>query len=339
MRLVFFGTPAFAVPSLQCLIDHPDFDVVAVVTQPDRRRGRGSEVIPSPVKQVAAAAGIPVWQPDRVKKDPETLDRLRATQADAFVVVAYGQLLSVEILAMPRLGCINGHGSILPAYRGAAPIQRCLQAGDTHTGIVTMLMDEGMDTGPMLLRGDTPIALLDNAHTLAERLAAIAADLLPPTLLGLADGSIVPQPQPEGATHAPPIKKTEWAIDWSRSAIDLHNQIRGLIPNCHSSLRGSGLKLLETMPLGPDFWPHLPASLAPIAPQWPDLTQQWESIAGPPGTIVGILKPWGPVIRTGHGYLLLHQVIPAGKRSQSGWDFANGMRLQPGESMDNPTPT
>lgn len=333
MRLVFFGTPTFAVPSLQRLINEPEFEVLAVVTQPDRRRGRGSDLIPSPVKQLALAAGIPVWQPDRVKKDPETLDRLRATQADAFVVVAYGQLLSAEMLAMPRLGCINGHGSILPAYRGAAPIQRCLQAGDRLTGIVTMLMDEGMDTGPMLLRGDTPIDLLDNAQSLAERLAAIAADLLPPTLHGLADGSLQPQAQPAGATHAPPIKKEEWAIDWSHSALAIHNQVRAMIPNGHSQLRGNGLKLLETAPLGAAFWSQLPESFGSLAAQWENLQAQWQAIAGPPGTIVGILKGWGPVVRTGQDYLLLRQLVPAGKRPQAGWDFANGLHLQPGECL------
>ncbi|TAD80195.1 MAG: methionyl-tRNA formyltransferase [Oscillatoriales cyanobacterium] len=337
MRLVFFGTPDFAVPCLQRLLDRPEFEVVAVVTQPDRRRGRGSELIPSPVKQLALAAGLPVWQPDRVKKDPETLDRLRATAADCFVVVAYGQLLSAEMLAMPRLGCVNAHGSLLPAYRGAAPIQRCLQAGDDHTGIVTMLMDEGMDTGPMLLRAETPIALTDNAHTLADRLATLAADLLPPTLLGLANGLIDPQPQPTGATHAPPIQKPEWAIDWSAPAIAIHNQVRGLWPNCHSSLRNSPLKVLETLPLEPAYIERLPAYPPELRDRWDALTVDWAAVAGGPGAIVTTLKGWGPVVRTGEGYLLLHQVIPAGKRSQSGWDFANGLRLQPGECLALPT--
>jgi len=154
MKVIFFGTPQFAVPSLENLLNHPDFEVVAVVTQPDKRRGRGNELIPSPVKNVALAHQLPVWQPQRVKKDPETRNLLRQAQADAFAVVAYGQILSQEILDMSKLGCINVHGSLLPKYRGAAPIQWCLYNGEMETGIATMLMDAGMDTGAMLLKAN-----------------------------------------------------------------------------------------------------------------------------------------------------------------------------------------
>ena len=144
MRIVYFGTPQFAVPSLQTLIAHPDFEVVAVVTQPDKRRGRGKQVMPSPVKAIATEANRPVWQPARIKKDAETLETLAAAQADAFVVVAYGQILSAQILALPRLGCVNSHGSLLPQYRGAAPIQWSLYHGEPTTGVTTMQMDAGM---------------------------------------------------------------------------------------------------------------------------------------------------------------------------------------------------
>jgi methionyl-tRNA formyltransferase len=143
MRVVFFGTPQFAVPSLERLDNHPEFEVLGVVTQPDKRRGRGNQLTPSPVKAVALTHQLPVWQPKRVKKNAETLTQLRQTEADVFVVVAYGQILSQEILDMPKLGCINVHGSILPKYRGAAPIQWCLYHGETETGITTMLMDAG----------------------------------------------------------------------------------------------------------------------------------------------------------------------------------------------------
>ena len=171
MQVIFFGTPQFAVPTLKALIEHPDFDVIAVVTQPDKRRGRGSKTIPSAVKKIAIQHDIEVWQPKSVKKNRATLDKLQQSQADAFVVVAYGQILSPEILEMPKFGCINVHGSLLPKYRGAAPIQWSIYRGDTETGITTMLMDEGLDTGDMLLKATTKIDLLDNTVDVAINLA------------------------------------------------------------------------------------------------------------------------------------------------------------------------
>ena len=161
MQVIFFGTPQFAVPTLQKLLDHPRFNVIEVVTQPDKRRGRGKQLIPSAVKKIALNHNIPIWQPKRIKKDQDTLSQLKNSQADAFVVVAYGQILSLEILQMPKVGAINVHGSILPQYRGAAPIQWCLYNGDRQTGITTMLMDEGMDTGDMLLKAYTDINLFE----------------------------------------------------------------------------------------------------------------------------------------------------------------------------------
>ena len=336
MRIIFFGTPAFAVPSLERLIDRPEFDVVAAVTQPDRRRGRGSATIPSAVKEAAIAAGVPVWQPDRVKSDGDTLERLRQAEADAFVVVAYGQLLSLEILQMPRLGCINAHGSLLPAYRGAAPIQRSLADGVPETGIDTMLMDVGMDTGPLLLRAKTDVPLLDNADSLADRLAMLAADLLPETLIGLNDGELEPQPQDDDrATKAPPLRKHEFAIDWNRTTLELHNQIRGLFPNCVAQFRGASLKILATAPLGPEYWDGLPFEFSVLEHDWPALEGQFATVPDRdrPGTVVAVVKNIGPIVRTLDGYLLLRRVIPAGKRQQSGWDFANGMHLQVGEVL------
>lgn len=334
LRIIFFGTPEFAVPTLERLLVESDVHLVAVVTQPDRRRGRGNEILASPIKRLAEARGLPVWQPEKIKRDPEILAKLAQSQADAFVVVAYGQILSQKILNLPRLGCVNAHGSLLPAYRGAAPIQRCLAAGDRHTGIVTMLMTRGMDAGPELLRAETPIDLLDHADSLASRLAELAAELMIQTLRDLAAGRLTPQPQDEAqATYAPPIEKEDYLLQWNRSAIALHNQIRGFYPHCVSQFRGSPLKLLATAPLGPEFWSHLPLEFSPIEHLWPALEPQWEAVEGPPGTIVGIIKNVGPVVRTQAGYLLLRQVIPAGKRPQSGWDFANGSHLKAGECL------
>jgi methionyl-tRNA formyltransferase len=260
MKIIFFGTPQFAVPSLERLVSHPEFEVLGVVTQPDKRRGRGNQLTPSPVKTVALAHQLTVWQPKRVKKNTQTLTHLRQASADVFVVVAYGQILSQEILDMPKLGCVNVHGSILPKYRGAAPIQWCLYHGETETGITTMLMDAGMDTGAMLLKAYTPVQLLDNAHQLAQTLANSGADLLVETLLRLGRQEVQPVAQDESqATYAPLIQKPDYSLDWSRSAIELHNQVRGFIPNCVASFRDKPLKVIATVP--PRF-----GLLLPVAP-------------------------------------------------------------------------
>lgn len=332
MKVVFFGTPQFAVSTLERLLKHPAFEVLAVVTQPDKRRGRGNQVTPSPVKTVAQAHHLPVWQPQRVKKDAETLTQLKQTRADFFVVVAYGQILSQEILDIPRLGCINVHGSILPKYRGAAPIQWCLYHGETETGITTMLMDAGMDTGAMLLKALTPIGLLDNAEDLAQRLAELGADLLVETLLKLESQEIQPIPQDSlQATYAPLIQKQDYLLDWSRPAIALHNQVRGFFPNCTATFRNQSLKITATAPLGSAYSPHLPTELAQTYHNLPSLSTQ----SGCLGEVVSIAKGIGPIIQTGEGLFLLREVQPAGKRSQSGWDFANGSRLAVGEILQN----
>ncbi len=325
MKIVFLGTPQFAVPTLERLLSCETFEVAAVVTQPDKRRGRGNDLMPSPAKNVAVARQIPVWQPQRIKKDREVLDLLQASEADAFVVVAYGQILSQEILDMPRLGCINGHGSLLPQYRGAAPIQWCLYHGEAETGITTMLMDAGMDTGAMLLKTATPIALFDNAQDLAKTLSATTADLIVETLLGLEQGSIQPVPQDnKQATYAPLIRKEDYGLDWTKGAIALHNQVRGFYPNCITTFRDQPLKVIATVPLNGN------RALLP-----PEL-QQYEGSDSPgtmPGTVVELLKNQGAIVQTGAGMLLIKEVQMAGKRSQSGWDFVNGARLQVGEVL------
>lgn len=330
MKLVFFGTPQFAVPSLERLLAHPAFEVRAVVTQPDKRRGRGNELSASPVKTVAMQHDLPVWQPKRVKKDEQTLSLLRQSEADAFVVVAYGQILSQEILDMPRLGCVNGHGSILPKYRGAAPIQWCLYHGETETGITTMLMDAGMDTGPMLLKATTPIGLFDQALDLAKTLAEMTADLLVKTLLELEQGTITPDPQDDTqATYAPLIQKADYQLDWTRPALALHNQVRGFYPNCVTDLRQDLLKVRTTVPLGETEIGLLPVDLQTLEPEWSTWLQQ----DAPPGTVVGLLKNQGAVVQTGRGLLLLQEVQLAGKRVQTGWDFVNGTRLLAGAAL------
>ncbi|RDH48830.1 methionyl-tRNA formyltransferase [Mastigocladus laminosus WC112] len=317
---------------MENLLNHPDFQVLAVVTQPDKRRGRGNQLTPSPIKTVAITHNLPVWQPQRVKKDTETLSLLREVGADVFVVIAYGQILSQEILDIPKLGCVNVHASILPKYRGAAPIQWCLYNGDKETGITTMLMDAGMDTGAMLLKATTPINLLDNAQDLAEKLATIGADLLVETLIGLERGEIKPIPQDNTeATYAPLIKKEDYQLDWSKSAIQLHNQIRGFYPNCITSFRNQPIKITATAPLDPTYLQELPSEIQEYLHKESDRS----TLSGSPGEVVGIAKGIGAIAQTGDGLLILREVQLAGKRPQSGWDFVNGMRLRVGEVFEN----
>ncbi len=332
MKIIFFGTPQFAVPCLKRLLNHPEFEVLGVVTQPDKRRGRGNKLTFSPIKAVAVENQLPVWQPQRVKKDVPTLTQLRQAMADVFVVVAYGQILSQEILDLPKLGCVNVHGSILPKYRGAAPIQWCLYRGEMATGITTMLMDEGMDTGAMLLKADTPIGLWDNAHQLAETLTNLGADLLVETLLKLESSEIQPIPQDESqATYAPLIQKSDYSLDWSRTAIDLHNQVRGFIPSCVASFRDKSLKIIVAAPLNAAYLSQLSLKLNISESELSSLVAN----SGRPGEIMSIIKGIGPLVQTGDGVLLLQEVQLAGKRVQSAWDFVNGMRLVVGEILGN----
>ncbi len=330
MQVVFFGTPQFAVPTLQKLLDNPEFNVIGVVTQPDKRRGRGKQLIPSAVKKVALNHNIPIWQPQRIKKDQDTLSQLKNIQADAFVVVAYGQILSTEILEMPKLGCINVHGSILPQYRGAAPIQWCLYNGDRQTGITTMLMDKGMDTGDILLTAYTDISLFDNAYKIAEKLSIQGADLLIETLQKLAAKQIQPIPQnSEKATYASLINKEDYIIDWKKSALAIHNQVRGFCPNCFTSFRDNSLKIMATIPLNNSY-------LSEIETYFKGLDKYINSLAdisGKPGEIVSLIKKFGPVIQTGNGLLLLSEIQLSGKRQQSGWDLVNGTHLKIGETL------
>ncbi|MGK7941691.1 MAG: methionyl-tRNA formyltransferase [Crocosphaera sp.] len=331
MQVVFFGTPQFAVPTLQKLLDHPDFNIMGVVTQPDKRRGRGKKLIPSAIKKVALNYDIPIWQPRQIKKAKKTLSALKNTQADAFVVVAYGQILSSEILQMPKLGCINVHGSILPQYRGAAPIQWCLYHGEHRTGITTMLMDEGLDTGDMLLKAYTDISLFDNTYEVAEKLAFQGADLLIETLYKLEANEIKPIAQNhQQASYAALINKEDFVINWNQSAIDIHNKIRAFYPNCFTFFRGNKLKIMATTPLNDDYIKQLNG-------EYKGLDKVINSLEDSPeksGKIVSLVKHFGPVIQTGKGLLLLSQIQRSGKRPQSGWDLVNGSHLTVGESLN-----
>ncbi len=249
LRIIFFGTPEFAVPTLTKLMDSPDIEISGIVTQPDARRGRGNQLLAPPVKTVALERGLacPIWQPERLKKDPAVLDALAAAAADVFVVVAYGLILSQKILDLPRHGCINVHGSLLPKYRGAAPIQWAIANGETITGITTMQMDAGIDTGAMLLKASVEILPEDNSETLSAKLAVIGGDLLLQTLADLSQ--ICPVPQDDtAANYAPIITKEQFILDWCQSAQHIHQQIRAFYPNCYTTYQGQRLKVLAATP-------------------------------------------------------------------------------------------
>jgi methionyl-tRNA formyltransferase len=227
VRVAFAGTPAFAVPALQAL-QHSTHEVVGVLTQPDRPRGRGRRLTPSPVKQ--AAGSLPVAQPAALKQ-PGDWSALLAWRPDVLVVVAYGLILPQAVLGIPPLGCVNVHASLLPRWRGAAPIERALLAGDSETGVSIMLMEPGLDTGPVLLARRVPIEAADTAESLRERLAAESGPLLLRALAGLSSGHLRPVPQAaEGITYARKLEKAEAVIDWGRSAVEIERQIRALNP-------------------------------------------------------------------------------------------------------------
>lgn len=302
--IVFMGTPEFAVPTLEALLA-AGYPVKGVFTQPDRPVGRGKEIAMPPVKQAALAAGIPVFQPQRLRGDAEALETLRRLAPDCIVVVAYGQILPEEVLNLPRYQCLNVHASLLPRYRGAAPIQWAILNGDSETGVTTMLMEKGLDTGPMLLKASTPIGPEETADVLGRRLSEIGADLLVRTLPSWFAGELVPEPQDDAlATYAPMLKKEMASLDWSQGAKTLHDRVRGLYPwpGTTTTLAGQTVKILASSVS------DRPAGDAA------------------PGTIVG-MSDEGWEVACGSGTLRVRQVQIPGKKPQAAAEAARGLRV------------
>src|SRR6267143_4796377 len=230
MRLIFCGTPHFAVPTFIHLLAQPDIDIAAVITQPDRPRGRGHQISPSPVKEAAIAANVAVHQPEKIRA-PESEALLQRLAPDCIVIIAYGQIIPASLLKIPNLGWINLHASLLPKYRGAAPINWAIANGETQTGITTMRIDAGMDTGDMLLQQEIDIAPEETAPELAASLAEAGAPLVLATLRGLVSENLVPRPQDnDQATSAPLLKKEDGRIDWNLPAQQIYNRMRGFTP-------------------------------------------------------------------------------------------------------------
>src|SRR5580765_4679520 len=239
-RVVFCGTPWFAVPPLKHLLEQKDFEIVGVFTQPDRPRGRGQQISYSPVKEIALAEEIPVFQPVKVRA-PEVEQQLRELTPEMIVIIAYGQIIPGRLLGIPKHGWINLHASLLPKYRGAAPINWAIVNGETKTGVTTMRIDAGMDTGEILLQEEMDIGPSETAPDLAARMSELGAPLMAETLRGLASASIVPRAQAhEHASNAPMLKKEDGRINWSRTAQEIFNRIRGFAPwpGAHTSFRG-----------------------------------------------------------------------------------------------------
>ena len=250
MKLVFCGTPMFAVPSLERLAA-AGFEIQLVVTQPDRPQGRGMALTAPPVKQSALKLGLPVIQPGKIKKNEEFRAQLEALLPDAIIVVGYGRIIPPWMLELPRYGNINVHASLLPKYRGAAPVQWAIAQGETVSGVTTMLLNEGLDTGDILLQKEMPIRAEDTAVTYAPCLAEMGADLIVETLCGLQDNTVMPVPQDHAqATLAPILKKEDGLVDFSRAAVEIHNRLRGFQPwpGAYTQFRGKNLKLIATRP-------------------------------------------------------------------------------------------
>jgi methionyl-tRNA formyltransferase len=306
--MVFMGTPEFAVPSLRALAGVGQ--VVGVVTQPDRPAGRGQKLSAPPVKQFALAAGLPVIQPLRLR-EPAAVAQLAAWRPDLIVVAAFGQILKPAVLGLPRHGCLNVHASLLPRWRGAAPIAAALLAGDSETGVTLMQMDPGLDTGPMLARRSEAIRPDDTTPALTARLAELGAALLADCLPAYLRGELRPEPQdPAKATYAPQLRKDDGRLDFTLPAPDLARRVRALLPwpATFALWQGQPFKILRAAPL-----------------------EAGAGNAGP-GTI--FLTDQGPAVACGQGALLLHEVQPAGRAPMPAADFARGARPFVGSRLD-----
>lgn len=307
IRTVFMGTPEFALPTFQGLIE-TGVNLCGVFTQPDRPRGRGKQLAPPPVKELALKHHIPIFQPEKLR-DPVAVEQLRKLQPDLIVVVAYGQILPKSVLEIPRFGCINVHASLLPRYRGAAPINKAVVNGEQVTGVTTMLMDVGLDTGDMLIKRATEIGDEETAGELHDRLSLLGREAMEETLRRLCDGTLRPEPQEEAqSSYASMMKKEDGRIDWRCSAKAIHNLVRGLSPwpGAFTLWNGQMLKLARTL--------------------------AEEGMAAEPGTVLSADAD-GVCIACGQGVLRVRELQLAGKKKLPADDFLRGTSLSAGARL------
>ena len=308
MRAVFMGTPDFSVPVLSAMIED-GIEIIAVVTQPDRPKGRGKELAFSPVKEEALRHGLTVWQPAKVR-DPAFVEQLWAAAPDVIVVVAFGQILPKAVLEVPKYGCVNVHASLLPLYRGAAPLQYAILDGRRETGVTTMLMDEGTDTGDILMQKKVTIARDETGGSLFDKLSFVGAQLLVETLQYLQDGTIQRKPQTGTPNYVGMIKKTMGRLDWEDSAVNLERKIRAMDP-WPSAYTFRNRKMLK-------IWK----------------AEVLKGGAGEPGEVVRIGKD-GFDVQTGSGILRILEVQPEGKKRMDSAAYLRGYPMESGESLDN----
>jgi methionyl-tRNA formyltransferase len=319
MRLLFCGTPEFAVPTLKHLLTRAEFPVLGVISQPDRPRGRGRQLSVSPVKDVALAAHLPVHQPEKIRA-PEVQELLEKLAPDVIVIIAYGQIIPARLLAIPKHGWINLHASLLPKYRGAAPIHWAIANGETRTGLTTMHIDAGMDTGEILLQREMEIGPGETTPELALRMSQAGARLVEETLRGLDAGTILPRPQNHAeATIAPILKKEDGRIDWSSSAQQIYNRMRGFAPwpGAYTRFRGQTCHLWGEPAVNDAA---LPAEVNPF----------FAAVRAVPGTLFGGKCDW--FVACGKASVLrLQSVKLEGRKQVSASEFANGARLKSAE--------
>ena len=303
IKIVFFGTPEIALKSLEYLYNSDKVEVLAVVTQPDKPAGRGHKITMSPVKKFALEHNLPVFQPKSIRKEPDIQQELKKLKPDFFVTFAFGQILSQEVLDIPKYETINLHASLLPKYRGANPIQRAIINGDKETGVCTMITELGLDCGDVCLKRVIPIPDDMNCEELFSEISSVSPELIEKTLTGLVDGTIKPVKQCEnGVCMANKLTKEETAIDWTKPAVEIHNLVRGIyrFPSAHFLYNGKLIKVMNTRPV---------------------------EGSGKPGEFLGVTKE-GVKVACGSGCILLERVKPEGKGEMPARDWYNGLKKQ-----------
>ena len=342
MKILFWGTPAYAVPTLQAL-HAAGHTIVGVVTQPDRRRGRGKQMMPSAVKAAALEIDVPVFTPERIRNDLACQEQLASLKADLYVVVAFGQILPQSVLDQAPLGCWNGHGSLLPRWRGAGPIQWCLLEGDRETGVGVMAMEAGLDTGPVLLERKLTIGLRDNANTLGQRLSELTAGLMVeamPLIEAAGPGSEADRlaklgvvRQGDDSVYARMLGKEDFLINWEQSALSIHRKVMGLFPGAATRWKGKRLKVTETEPLIRRLADQLSPEAATLADQWGLDPDQDAKPLTRPGQILAVAPEHGLIVATQGCPVLIREAQLEGKARATGRQLIQQLQAVEGDRL------